>query len=196
MAVYSLFGTPAPAVAGADTDYTLGAVFQSTLVGSITHVRVYFDVSNTNTNLSVGVWDSGGTLLASKTVTAPVATGWTSVLLDTPVAIAANTDYTIGALILGGGYAFEAGFWPLTNAPLSVVLNGGRFIAGSTLARPTTSTNTNYSLDVVLNDALTVAAAPTKTYGGATFAERDVKTWNGTVWTTRRAKRYNGSAWG
>ena len=67
--------------------------FESNVAGEVTSVLFYKQSGTTGT---MGhVWSSNGTLLASATFTNETSSGWQQVSFSSPVAISANTIYTV-----------------------------------------------------------------------------------------------------
>lgn len=203
MATYSLFDSSTPTFTNnpGDQSYTLGVIINSSVAGNVTGVRFYASTGG-DTSVTVGIWNAVGTLLASKAGTASVP-GWNVINFDAPVAITAGVNYTVGRTVSSGSFSYPStnNYYPLNPGlvvgPLTVPQSGGVFVLSGSLVRPTSAFNdSNYWVDYVLDDTPPGGSeAPTKTYNGSTFTERNVKTWNGASWTTRRAKRWNGTSW-
>jgi hypothetical protein len=88
----------------------------------------------------VGLWDSGGTLLAS--VTVPAGTGaplngwYRYVNLSSPVTVTAGQTYTLGLEVFAGGDHFKDIDGNTTNAP-EFIMKNGRYNVGGGFAQPT-----------------------------------------------------------
>jgi hypothetical protein len=125
-----------------DGPYTVGTLFS---VGDSPVLVTALGIQVVNNGIGpVGIWDaSGTTLLDSVTVVIvdPVVNGYRYDLLDTPLALAAGTNYLIGALVGGPNYEqfLDGGGM---SAPFSV--NSGftilenTFVSSGTLAAPLT----------------------------------------------------------
>jgi Domain of unknown function (DUF4082) len=125
-------------------DFTLNYIFQ---VGasniSVSQLGV-FDAGQDglNTAKQVGLWDSGGTLLASTTVpggTTAALNGFFRMVNITPVSLTAGQTYTVGALMLfadGDNYGFDPSSF--TPDP-SISFVNDAYNAGSTFTFPNTS---------------------------------------------------------
>ncbi len=86
-----------PTTAGAPGEQvshlTLGTKFKSSVAGDVLGVRYYKKAGNAA--CTVKLWGPTGTLLATKDNTTESASGWQEALFDTPVAISAETTYTV-----------------------------------------------------------------------------------------------------
>ena len=103
----TLFGTTAPAVADsgdANANVELGVRFTSDTSGSVIGVRFYKSAANTGTHTG-SLWTNTGTLLATGTFTNETATGWQTLLFNTPVGITAGTTYVASYHTTAGHYA-------------------------------------------------------------------------------------------
>ena len=91
-----LFTTQTPAqpnfLEGEDWEY--GMRFVSDTAGQIQAIRYYKPASETGTHIG-RIWSSTGQQLASVTFTNETASGWQQQSLATPLAIQANTSYTV-----------------------------------------------------------------------------------------------------
>ncbi len=145
------------------TTYELGMVFQSSADGWISAIRYWRADSEPFANGShVGnIWDAYGTLLASTTFVGETGVaGWQEQALATPLAILANTSYTVSVNTLGYYvYTLQGLQSSIVNGPLSSVAGtslgscygpssaNGRF--GASGSFPTGSFNcNNYFRDV------------------------------------------------
>jgi hypothetical protein len=147
-----------------DDPYELGTIFRSSVPGLITSVRVY-SLAEESGDHNVWLWrNSDNTLLAGPIVWTYGGTdGWITLPI-TPLAISANTDYTVAISVQRGFYYpivshyFDA---PGNNGQhLSYPVAAGVFIEGEANAgtRPTKSYNNGaYLRDVVFEPDLTVA---------------------------------------
>jgi hypothetical protein len=121
--------TPQYSTEGDTNPTEVGVKFRSDVAGYITGLRFYKDPSNTGTHYG-HLWASDGTLLAEITFTGETASGWQSVSLATPVAIAANTAYIASYHTDAGNYSVSRNYFGKGhyNAPLYAY--GSREIAG------------------------------------------------------------------
>lgn len=141
------------------TNYELGTVFQSSVAGDITGLRVYIGpVEGGYPGDVVGrLWDGSGSLLATASF-GSLAVGWNEVSLSTPFSISAGSTYVVSANTNAGttgtgSYAFNRG-------PL-----GDGFFAGGFTSGPLTATAGVFST--------TVGAFPTSNFpstnGGSSY---------------------------
>jgi type II secretory pathway pseudopilin PulG len=127
----SLFTTQVPASTYTDGDYELGMKFQSTVNGTITHIRYYRAAQETGSHTG-RLWTTGGSQLASVTFTGETSSGWQSAALATPIAVTADTTYIVSvnnntaysATNTPGNYNFANGqLRSVQNAPIGVYHN-------------------------------------------------------------------------
>jgi hypothetical protein len=96
----SIWGTSYSPSVNSDYDgetgqtFELGVQFESNVAGKVTGVLFYKQRGTTGTNVG-HLWSSNGTLLASATFTNETSSGWQEVSFSSPVAILANTIYTV-----------------------------------------------------------------------------------------------------
>jgi hypothetical protein len=180
----SLFTTETPS--GTDnTDGTPGITTATSMIfavaGTITHVRFYSTLHPSGTYTGL-VWHvdsadpnaSGGTLLASKSVSSGITGGgWNTITLDTPVSVSTSTLYRIGLHSDAGLYVNTGTFFTssLTTGNITAPHNGddpvglgsvfqGTFAVNASPTYPTTAFNANsYFIDVVF----VAGGAPTGT---------------------------------
>jgi hypothetical protein len=151
---YTIFGTATPqtTVQNDNNAVTLGVKFQASTAGNITGIRFFRGATN-STGYTVALYTASGTKIGtastpSDTCTVPC---WENVNFSSPIAISANTLYTAAYFVSTGQYAgnensMASGYQV---PPLSVPVNGGVYIYGSTIAFPTQTYNyTNYYTDV------------------------------------------------
>jgi len=82
----------------------VGVKFRSDIAGSIVGVRFYKGVVNLGSHTG-SLWSSTGALLATGTFTNETASGWQTLMFNSPVPIAANTTYVASYYSPGGTYA-------------------------------------------------------------------------------------------
>jgi hypothetical protein len=145
-------------VDAADTNAVeVGVRFESSVAGTITGVRFYKGALNTGTHTG-SLWTNTGTLLATGTFTSETASGWQTLMFNTPVAIAANTIYVASYHTSSGEYAADNNYFAssgVTNGPLTALSNStpggnGVYIYGSGGVFPSnTYQSGNYYVDVL-----------------------------------------------
>ena len=143
----------------------VGVQFKSSVAGEITALKFYRSPSDTGSDV-LDLWTATGTKLASATFTNTAASGWQTVALSTPVAIAANTNYivsyhTTGAYVATNNFFTTDLTSGVLTAPSTTTVGGnGVYSYGGTSSIgifPTnTWTATNYWADVVFE----ASAAP------------------------------------
>ncbi len=117
---------------GADPSaVTLGMRFASTVAGTVDGVRFYKAPGNTGTHTGYLYRVSDQALLGTVTFTGESAAGWQTAMFDTPIAIAADTDYMVA-------YRAPAGHYSLTTDAFS----GTGVAAGTRSAPPPTAAPT------------------------------------------------------
>ncbi len=160
-----------PTPAGTDTNGSgleLGFKFKSAINGYVTGVR-FFKVSGMTGVHTGSLWDNMGNRIATATFGSETASGWQQVNFTTPVAVTANTVYTVSAFMTNGVYAFTTNYYTsdVVNYPLTASANGspgatdglgqsGQGVANLTgsSAYPAQSFNSaNYWIDVAFTGA-------------------------------------------
>jgi uncharacterized protein DUF4082 len=168
----SLFTTQTPT--GTDNSdgspgITMGTTFYTDVDGFVYGGRFYA-TATVSGNYTAALWlitgtggdpdPSGGTLIASKTVTSAgiTAGAWNNITFDSPVAITANTAYRIGIFSDAGRYVNTPNFFTtsgVVNGNLHAledsatyfggigVIRQGTFTVNAALAYPTSSFNAN-----------------------------------------------------
>jgi chitodextrinase len=160
----TLFTTQTPAGSTSDgpsTNYELGTRFTSVSAGNITAIRFYKSASESGTHTG-RIWSSAGTELASVTFTNETASGWQEQALQTPLAIAANTPYTVTVNTGNTYYVYNnSGLASqITNGSLSSVV-GSNGVYGPVGSYPTnTYQASNYFRDVRFTTGQTLQAPP------------------------------------
>ena len=164
----SIFTTQVPATLnasdGASVNYELGTLFRSTSSGRITGIRFY--KSNLETGTHTGrIWSATGTLLATVVFSGETASGWQAQNLTTPLAITANTTYTVSVNTGNSYYSATSGGLgsAVINGQLSTVV-GSNGTYGPVAVFPTNTWNaSNYFRDVVFVSDNPGAPVPTVT---------------------------------
>jgi hypothetical protein len=165
----SIWGPSAtPAVVDlADKPVELGVKFSSSVSGYITGLRFYSNIDSGPSQLG-SLWDANGNLLATATfVETTPSNGWQQVNFATPVAISANTTYVAGYFASTGHYSITNNYFAsvgvdngVLHAPSNAAAGGnGVYAYSSSSVFPTLSWGaTNYWVDVVFSNSVTVAA--------------------------------------
>ncbi|MBR0739354.1 DUF4082 domain-containing protein [Bradyrhizobium liaoningense] len=141
----------------------LGLKFTSSTAGDITALKFYRSANDNGPDL-LDLWSATGTKLASVTFTNTSASGWQTVSLPTPVAMAADTTY-IASYHTTGAYVATNDFFtnPVTSGSLtapstSAAGGNGVYAYGGTNSEglfPSNSFNaSNYWADVVFRPQL------------------------------------------
>jgi hypothetical protein len=146
----------------------LGMQFQSDIAGMVTGVRFWKSDYDTGSH-SGELWSSTGQLLAMASFTNETSEGWQQVKFSQPVAIAANTTYTVSFQDTSGTFSYARGAFasPLNNAPLHLVGNSGLYSYDTSRGTPSCPTSSNgqspnYWVDVVFTTLpATPPSAPT-----------------------------------
>ena len=110
--------------------FELGVQFESNVAGEVTGVLFYKQSGMSGTNVG-HLWSSNGTLLASATFTNETSSGWQQVSFSSPVAILANTIYTVSYDTGSPLFYYDSEYFAkggVTNgnltAPQSTTING------------------------------------------------------------------------
>lgn len=172
--------------------YTFGTLWHASVDGSVTSLWIYVGNSNlwgvagTALLYTGGSWAAApGTELGRKDFTFSGTPGWQEIVLDTPIAVTAESLYMAAIFIDEiGHYAYTSNFFTTayTNGVLSAVrgtsdppdLGNGRYVAGTTPAYPQSRSNnySNYWIDVSVDtgseppvdpDGVTVAVTASDT---------------------------------
>ena len=117
----SLFSTATvPTTTSADDSgaYELGVRFSPTQSGQITGVKFYKGEGNTGTHTG-SLWSAAGVRLATGTFSGETASGWQTLVFNTPVTVAPGLFYTASYFAPNGHYAIDQGYFQATgvNAP-------------------------------------------------------------------------------
>lgn len=159
----TIFGSTTPATldSGQTDPVTLGMRWRSAVEGQVLGIRMYRQ-NNTHptgtTPLRVGLWDTSGNLLASRSLLpGNRESGWVTVWFNSPVSVDADTDYIAGYFAPNGQEMYTA------NAFDSATVNGdltakadtesepnGVYTLGSAMAFPSSAAPNNlwYGIDV------------------------------------------------
>lgn len=159
----TLFGSTTPSATDTSqtTPVTVGMRFNSSSAGNVAGVRVYraSGVYPTGTaHLTVGLWDTSGNLLASRSLLpGNQQSGWINVAFSSPVSISANTDYVVGYYSPNGREEYTNNVFDnaVTSGTLTAPADttgarNGVYSSNSTMSYPSTASpnNTWYGVDV------------------------------------------------
>src|SRR5919197_1060156 len=160
--IWSSAATPATIDSADAGAYELGVRFRSDNTGYVTGIRFYKATANTGTHVG-RLWTNTGTLLASATFTSESGSGWQQVNFSNPVAISANTTYVASYSDPNGHFSLYRPAFATSgvdNPPLHALRDGldganGVFASGTGLFPTSTSSSSNYWVDVVFNQTNT-----------------------------------------
>lgn len=105
----------------------LGTVFSSGVAGSVTALMFYKSHDDADSH-TLRLWDGAGNEIAGATTADESADGWQVATLGTPVAIEADTAYTVSYTAPSGLYSYTTGYLPSgfhNGGDLSVPAAGG-----------------------------------------------------------------------
>ena len=145
----------------------VGTRFRADVAGTVTGLRFYKGPLNTGTHVG-HLWSSTGTLLATATFSSESSSGWQEALLDTPVAIAAGTDYVVSYFSPTGNFAFDRFFFtrdvvsPPLRAPKEAPNAGNGVFKYDSTGFPgsTFGQGANYWVDVLFAPTEPLVASP------------------------------------
>lgn len=149
----------------------LGVKVVPSSAGWIQGVRFYKASANTGTHTG-SLWTSDGTLLATGTFTNETASGWQTLMFQTPVPVRAGATYVASYYAPNGHYAYSVGYFLNGPAgPTSIVApsdsaagGNGVYSDNGAAAFPNSSYNAaNYWVDVIYDDGGVPTAPPTVT---------------------------------
>jgi hypothetical protein len=159
----TLLGSSSPSSIDANDGvaYELGMKFSATTAGQITAIRFYKSPSESGTHTGK-IYSSSGALLASVAFTNESASGWQTAYLTTPLAMAANTTYTVSVNTGAGYYVSTAGDFATAKSSADLLTPVSAGVYGAAGAMPTQSfQSSNYFRDVVFVAANTGSPSPT-----------------------------------
>ncbi len=125
----------------------VGVRFSAATSGSIVGIRYYKGMGNAGEHIGT-LWGPGDVRLAKATFTAETASGWQTVIFDSPVSITAGTTY-VASLSTRGGYAATTNYFATPKTRGGLTSTSGVFSYGNSDVAPVTQSNTNYWVDVV-----------------------------------------------
>lgn len=132
-----------PGTLGGISPLELGVRVTSSEEGWVKRVHFYKYAEDTGSH-SAQVWSANGTLLGRQNFTDESASGWQSVILDSPVKIAAGQTFTVS--IYGSNYAFAGNAFPTKNVgPLTIINGFYKYTNQSEF--PDGTVGTNYAVD-------------------------------------------------
>ncbi|MEZ4279453.1 MAG: DUF4082 domain-containing protein [Myxococcota bacterium] len=147
--------TPAIPYANDGQPIEIGVRFRSAEDGFITGLRFYKGAANTGTHVG-HLWSATGTLLATATFTDETASGWQTISLDPPVAIAADIPLVASYHSSAGGYAATLNYFGTARVrgPLRALADGedgpnAVYAYGASTFPTLTYASSNYWVDVV-----------------------------------------------
>ena len=150
----TIFTTQVPNLWEWDSSGELGTEFWADVSGQITQVRVYTHAVESGTHV-VRIWRVLDQALVagpySWNITAGVE-GWKTLMLPTPLAVTANTDYIVAVSNSSDRYYAEQinGFAsPIVNGHLHTYVGSGVYTGSSGTMPTLVWQNTNYFRDVV-----------------------------------------------
>lgn len=135
------------------TPLTVGVRFTAAQPGTIIGVRYYKGLGNTGPHVG-SLWTASGTLLASASFTNETATGWQTVLFNTPVSVAAGVTY-VASYFGNYGYAVTANDFATPHIRGPLTATGSAFTYAGQNSFPTTANTNNYWVDVVYSGVAT-----------------------------------------
>jgi len=137
----------------------LGVTFTADVNGEIDGVRFFKGPKNTGTHTGT-LWTAAGQQLATATFSNESASGWQTVTFARPVLVTANTSYIVSYNTTAGFYSETYGgafaSTGIDNAPLHMPAHPALFLYGGGF--PTNGSNSNYWVDPVFNDQITIPA--------------------------------------
>lgn len=159
----TLFGSTTPSATDTSqtTPVTVGMRFNSSTAGNVAGARIYraSGVYPTGTTpLTVGLWNTSGDLLASRSLLpGNQQSGWINVAFTSPVSISANTDYVVGYYSPNGREEYTNDVFDndvtsgtLTAPADDIDARNGVYSSNSTMSYPSTASPNNnwYGVDV------------------------------------------------
>ncbi|MGN6326406.1 DUF4082 domain-containing protein [Pseudolysinimonas sp.] len=141
------------------TGVTLGSKFIPSVSGSIVGLRFYKGPGNVGQHIAT-LWNASGTKLAQVTFSNESASGWQTAYFTSAVALTAGTTYVVSYVSTTGNYSVTPGRFTndYVSGALTVPAQGGVFTYGSGM--PTSTTSTDYSVDVVFMRSTAAPVVP------------------------------------
>src|SRR5262249_16230463 len=123
--------TPDNGNAADGVPYEIGMKFRVARAGQITAIRYWKAPGDTGTHIG-HIWSATGGLLASVTFSGETASGWQQQALTTPLAVDANTTYTVSVNIITNYVSTVSGLASsIVNGDISSVADGANGTYGS-----------------------------------------------------------------
>lgn len=133
------------------TGFELGTKFTVDEAGYITKLRFYKLAGESGVHTGY-LWSGTGTALASVEFEDETASGWQEQELETPIAAAPGTTYTVSRNVNGSLFPFNSGYFnSAMNAPPLHAPVGAGVYAGSHAFPTSVYSNSNYWIDVVFS---------------------------------------------
>lgn len=139
-----------PNDSGQSSGLELGVRLTSSANGFVTEIK-YYKYASSTTSHEGHIWDANGTLLATVPFTNETASGWQTATLSSPVAISANSDFTVSVFSTDYHYP-DDGFPSMTAGPLTI--QNGYYLYGSSSGFPNQTVGKNYAVDLTFADSL------------------------------------------
>ena len=167
--VFPTTATPARPDSGDAFPIELGMKIRTLKKGDITGVRFYKAAANTGPHTG-SLWGADGRLLATGTFQNESASGWQTLVFDTPVPAVAGLTYVVSYHTTTGHYAYDGGYFENGNVGTGPVLglatgvdgNDGVYAYGTASTFPTGSyAAANYWVDAVFDTQGVPTTAPT-----------------------------------
>ena len=156
---------PGTAAAADTAAVVLGTRFSPRVTGKVLGLQFWKSTQMTGPFVAT-LWGPSGQVVATATVSDPVAQGWQDVTFSTPADVTAGQEYTVGYRAPSGRYPVTLGALGAarTVGDLTTPQNAGVYTYGT--GRPTTQTSTSYSVDVQFEPAATTPAVVSRTPSG------------------------------
>jgi len=158
--------TPTTINVGEAGELELGMRFRANQNGLVSGLRFYKSSQNTGTHLG-HLWGPDGAMLGEVTFTNETASGWQTAYFSTPIAITANTMYTISYHTTTGYFSVDRSYFNtgLTQGPLYAYgtseVSGNGVYRGGAVSYPTISYSaSNYWVDVIFTSQGGVVPTP------------------------------------
>ena len=163
----TIFGSTTPSTldSGQTDPVTLGMRFHSDVAGQVDSIRIFRDEDSGPTGttpITVGLWNTSGDLLASRSLLpGNDQDGWVNVWLTSPVSVDANTDYIAGYFTPNGQEMYTSHTFDndVTNGDLTAPAAGmdagnGTYSTNSTMSFPSSASSNNlwYGIDVIFQE--------------------------------------------
>ena len=129
---------------------------RATTSSGILITRVLFAKDSLNTGSHTAfIWNAAGTVIGQQAFVNETSSGWQEVVLDTPVAIASGSTFTVGYSTDGVSFPFGDNWLTKSIGPITI-LSGYSIYTNVAGAFPNATNGSNYGVDF----EFTVAAVP------------------------------------